>query len=232
MLASFGVRAQGIDVSKYQEKVNWTKVVKNGKIKFVYIKATEGASIKDSKYKSHLEGAKKAGLKVGSYHVYSPKTTAYQQFANFKSVVPKKKQDLIPVLDIEARYGDNLYMARVDKLLELMEKEYGAKPIIYTSENVYLRHFSGKKYAKYHIFIANYKRKPSVRYTLWQHSETGSVPGVKGYVDLDKFHPRHSLYDITLPSKRKKPAAPKADKKDTVKTDIAPKPKDTIGIKN
>lgn len=215
VLASFGARAQGIDVSKYQGKINWTKVAKSGKAKFVYIKATEGTSIKDPYYKTNLEGARKAGLKVGSYHLYSSKTSAYDQFANFKSVVSKKKQDLIPVLDIEQRYDKGLYMARVDKLLELMEKEYGVKPIIYTSESVYLHHFSGKKYAKYHIFIANYKCKPAVRYTLWQHTSKGSVPGISGHVDLDKFHPKHGMNDILLPSKRKKTEASKAAK-DTV----------------
>lgn len=210
------LQAQGIDVSKFQGKVNWTKVAKSGKVKFVYIHATEGTSIKDPNYTTNLTGARKAGLKVGSYHVYSSKTTAQSQFANFKSVAPKKKQDLIPVLDIEGHHSGRLYMARVDKLLELMEKEYGAKPMIYTSEKVYKEHFTGKKYAKYHIFVAKYKGNPAIRYTLWQHSKSGTVAGIKGAVDLDKFHPKHSLNDLYLPGRRPKPkpkakAVPSAD---------------------
>lgn len=230
VLASFGGRAQGIDVSKYQGKINWAKVAKNGKTKFVYIKATEGTSIKDPQYKSNLEGARKAGLKVGSYHLYSSKTSAYDQFANFKSVVPKKKQDLIPVLDIEGHHSGRLYMARVDKLLELMEREYGVRPIIYTSEALYVRHFSGAKYKKYKFFIANYKRKPSVPYTLWQHTEKGSVAGISGYVDLDKFHPKSGMNDILLPSKRKKSAEAdaKVETKTTPAADTTAKAKDTI----
>ena len=208
LLCLFGVRtlqAQGIDVSKFQGTVNWTKVAKSGKVKFVYIRATEGTSIKDPYYKTNLEKARKAGLKVGSYHVYSSKTTAQSQFANFKSMVPKKKQDLIPVLDIEGHHSGRLYMARVDMLLDLMEKEYGAKPMIYTSEKVYKEHFTGKKYAKYHIFVAKYKGTPAIRYTLWQHSKSGYVSGISGHVDLDKFHPKHSLNDLYLPGRRPKP---------------------------
>ncbi len=217
-----GVQAQGIDVSKYQGKVNWTKVAKSKKVKFVYIRATEGATIRDGYYKTNLAAARKAGLLVGSYHVYSSKTTAYQQFNNFKSLVHKKSQDLIPVLDIEGHHSGRLYMARVDKLLELMEKEYGAKPMIYTSEKVYREHFAGKRYAKYHIFVAKYEGYPEVRFTLWQYSRTGRVKGIAGDVDLDKFHSKHSLKDIRIPHPpKKKKAAPTAEPVGTT-ADTAP----------
>ena len=218
------LQAQGIDVSKFQGTIDWRKVAKSKKVKFVYIRATEGTSIKDPQYKTNIDSASKAGLLVGSYHVYSSKTTAYQQFANFKSVVVKKKQDLIPVLDIEGHHSGRLDMARVNKLLELMEKEYGTKPMIYTSEKVYTEHFTGKRYRSYHIFIANYHGTPTVRYTLWQHTQTGRVSGIRGNVDLDKFHKKHSLYDILMPKHRKK-KAPAADttasKRDTTKHDTA-----------
>ena len=218
------LQAQGIDVSKFQGTIDWKKVAKSKKVKFVYIRATEGTSIKDPNYKSNIDSARKAGILVGSYHVYSSKTSAYTQFANFKSVVVKKKQDLIPVLDIEGHHSGRLDMARVNKLLQLMEKEYGVKPMIYTSEKVYHEHFSGKKYLAYHIFIANYKGTPTTRYTLWQHSMTGRISGIKGDVDLSKFHKKHSLYDILLPKHRKKkePAADTtATKSDTTKRDTA-----------
>ena len=198
------VRTRGIDVSKFQGTVNWAKVAKDSTIKFVYIRATEGTSIQDAYYKTNLTKAKKAGLLVGSYHVYSSKTTAYQQMGNMRKMVKKSEQDLIPVLDIEGHHSGRLYMARVDKLLELMEVEYGVKPMIYTSEKVYKTHFAGKKYAKYHIFIANYRRYPSTRFTLWQYSETGHVSGIRGYVDLNRFHRKHSLSDIRMPRKKKK----------------------------
>ncbi len=206
-VAQAQVRTRGIDVSKFQGTINWTKVAKDSTIKFVYIKATEGTSIQDPFYKTNVAKARKAGLLVGSYHLYSSKTTAYQQFGNFKKMVKKSEQDLIPVLDIEGHHSGRLYMARVDKLLELMEVEYGVKPMIYTSEKVYKTHFAGKKYAKYHIFIANYRRYPSTRFTLWQYSETGHVNGIRGYVDLNRFHRNHSLSDIRMPKKKKKQAS-------------------------
>ena len=210
------VHTRGIDVSKFQGTVNWTKVAKDKTVKFVYIKATEGTSIQDPYYKTNVAKARKAGLLVGSYHLYSSKTTAYQQFGNFKKMVNKKEQDLVPVLDIEGHHSGRLYMARVDKLLELMEAEYGVRPMIYTSERVYKTHFAGKKYAKYHFFIANYRRTPSVRYTLWQYTETGHVSGIRGYVDINRFHRKHSLSDIRMPKKKATSMAdPKASQKNT-----------------
>lgn len=201
------VRTRGIDVSKYQGTINWTKVAKDSTIKFVYIKATEGASIQDPMYRTNITKAKKAGLLVGSYHLYSSKTTAYQQMANIRKMIKKSEQDLIPVLDIEGHHSGRLYMERVDKLLELMENEYGVKPIIYTSERVYKTHFAGKKYAKYHIFIANYRGYPTTRFTLWQYTETGHVSGISGYVDISKFNRNHSLSEIRMPKKKPKPKA-------------------------
>lgn len=200
--SGYSASSQGIDVSKFQGVIDWRKVKASGKVKFAYIKATEGTSIQDPMYKRNIDSARAAGILVGSYHLYSKKTTAYQQFGNFKKVVQKSKQDLIPVLDIEERYGRDLYIARVDKILELMELEYGVKPLIYTSEKVYWEHFSSKKYKNYHIFIANYRRYPSTRFTLWQHSQTGRVKGISGDVDLNKFHKNHGLNEIKVPKKK------------------------------
>ena len=88
-----------------------------------------------------------------------------------------------------------------------MEAEYGVKPMIYTSERVYKTHFAIKKYAKYHIFIANYRGYPTTRFTLWQYTEKGHCGGISGYVDFNRFHRNHSLSDIKMPKPKKKPVA-------------------------
>lgn len=223
---------RGIDVSKFQGSVNWSKVAKDSTIKFVYVKATEGTSIQDPCYKTNITKARKAGLLVGSYHVYSSKTTAYKQMANFRKLVKKKEQDLIPVLDIEGYHVGRLYMERVDKLLELMEKEYGAKPMIYTSEKLYKEHLSGKKYSKYHIFIAKYNGgSPTVRHTLWQFTEKGSVGGISGEVDISKFNRHHGLSDLKLPGKKTKTESKSGTKTSTTKPDTTATATDTSANK-
>ena len=193
----------GIDVSRFQDTIRWKKVVQNKNLKFVYIKASEGASIRDAMYRYNIRKAREAGLLVGSYHVYSSKSTAYDQFRNFKTAVGKEKQDIVPVLDIEAVHCHKLNMKRVDKLLELMENEYGVKPMIYTSEKLYHTHFhNSPKHRRYHFFIANYKRKPNMPYTVWQYTQQGSVAGVRGPVDLSRFHPKYSIETIKIVKKK------------------------------
>ena len=58
-------RTCGIDVSKHQGLIDWQQVAQT-KVAFVYVKATEGASLVDPRYKENIKSAKKAGFKVGA----------------------------------------------------------------------------------------------------------------------------------------------------------------------
>lgn len=215
LLPSVVMSQKGIDVSRFQDSINWKKVASNKKIEFVYIKASEGASIRDKMYRYNVKKAREAGLLVGSYHVYGSRTTAQAQFSNFKKAVGDSKQDLVPVLDIEACHCHKLSMAKVDKMLSLMEKEYGVKPMIYTSERLYKIHFDNKKYKKYHFFIANYNREPRMAYTLWQYTQRGKQNGIKGFVDFSRFSKKYGLNDIKI----KKKGAESAKQTDKTKTE-------------
>lgn len=62
----------GIDLSHYQGTVFWETVGKS-KMAYVYLKATEGGTRIDDKYKQNIDLAHNYGLKVGSYHFYRPK---------------------------------------------------------------------------------------------------------------------------------------------------------------
>lgn len=57
----------GIDLSHYQGTVFWETVGKS-KMAYVYLKATEGGTRIDDKYKQNIDLAHNYGLKVGSYH--------------------------------------------------------------------------------------------------------------------------------------------------------------------
>lgn len=189
----------GIDVSKYQGTIDWPKVASDNHLSFVYIKATEGATLTDERFATNIEQARKAGLPVGCYHVYSRHTNAQGQFDNFKQAVKGCGMNLVPVVDIEPEAGFELNIKRVDMLLQLFEKEYGVKPIIYTTMAAYLKYFNLERYGAYHVFIACYDLKyPTTRYTLWQYTPKEKVAGIMGYVDGIKLHPTYTLDDIKL----------------------------------
>lgn len=196
----------GIDVSKYQGNINWTKVAEDRKVQFVYIKATEGATKTDSRYAENLRKARAAGLKVGSYHFFVSFRTAEQQFDNFRRHVPRDKQDLLPVVDVEEAGNRTAQREKLQKelqrFMDLVRKEYGHYPILYSQHGFY-NQMLAPEFNRYHIFIARYgQRAPRLsggcKYSIWQFSEQGHINGIRGNVDLDRFAPNIDLSDIEL----------------------------------
>lgn len=196
----------GIDVSKHNGNINWERVSQDPNIKFVYIKATEGASRVDKNYKENLREARAAGLKVGSYHFFRGYRTAQEQFANFSKNVDKSQQDLVPMVDVEqtgnSQVAPALLRARLQEFMELVKEQYGKYPLLYSQHHFYNERLA-PEFNKYFIFMARYsKKEPELKgggkYNIWQHSEKGRIKGIHGDVDLDRFGPGTRLSDIEL----------------------------------
>lgn len=199
-----GEHLHGIDVSHYQGRINWDEVVKDSKVNYVYLKATEGTNIKDDTYQYNFNECKRVGLKVGSYLFFRPQYSVKAQFELFKATVDTQKQDLLPLVDAEVIKGvsDAVFQSRLLELCELLEKEYGKKPVIYTGKNFYNKHIHGNsRFRSYKFFIAAYAfDEPELYgdfdYLLWQYSATGSVRGIRGHVDMSRFVGKHTLREI------------------------------------
>lgn len=226
----------GIDVSSYQKDIDWSATAKDKNIKFVYVKATEGATYRSRHYQYNIENARQHGIHVGAYHFFRPNVPVEKQFRNFTSVVKKEDQDLIPLIDVEVR-GNNLTVkALVDSVLafaDKLEDYYGCKPMIYTGHAFYNSYLSGK-IPGYPLFIARYSKvEPRLtggaNWVLWQFSEKGVIAGIDHAVDLCRFNKGCGLKDIlisgrkvrsrtqsTAPRKEKKPE-PAAEEKKEVK---------------
>lgn len=195
----------GIDVSHYQGRIDWDCVARHPEVSYVYIKASEGESNQDSYYQTNVREARRAGLKVGSYHFFRANVTAQKQLSNFMSMVDLRQQDLIPIIDVEAtnRVSDDVFHARLKELLRLVTQTFGKRPMIYTGRNFYNKHFYGKGYGEYPFMIAAYIfEQPQLSggddYVIWQYTASGRIDGVRGDVDRSRFVGRHSLRDITL----------------------------------
>ena len=65
---------QGVDVSDWQGYIDYGQVRASG-IEVVYIKASQGSSIKDPYFDINYENAKANGLKVGFYHFLTATNT-------------------------------------------------------------------------------------------------------------------------------------------------------------
>ena len=126
-------RYNGIDVS-HHNMVDWAEIDRNSDLEFCYVKATEGKSFKDKKCVEHSRNAKKICLNVGLYHYFRTDVPAKSQFDNFKSVYRAAYSNMIPAIDVEEQgndFTDALAIPRLTELIELFEKEFGCKPIIY-----------------------------------------------------------------------------------------------------
>lgn len=180
---------KGIDISHYNNVYNFSKL--NGKYKFCIMKATEGKSLKDSKFKTFWSLSKKNGLIRGAYHFYRPGVSPDEQFKNFKNTVKLEKGDLPPFLDVEK---ENINVKDVNRWIKLCESHYGVKPIVYCSICYFYKHLFGRL-DKCQMWIAsvNYgeKLKPnliSYKCVFWQWSQHSSkVDGIRGEVDEDYF---------------------------------------------
>lgn len=192
----------GIDLSHYQGSVFWDAIGENSKMAYVYLKATEGGNKIDEKYEENIEMAHRYGLKVGSYHFFRPKTDQQQQLYNFMSQCRPGDQDLIPMIDIETKsdmpteeFQDSLL-----KFLDLVEKAYRQKPLLYTFANFYDHYLSGKV-DDYKLMIAQYtKREPILAddkdICLWQYTGKGRINGINAFVDKSRFMGRHGMKEI------------------------------------
>lgn len=87
----------GIDISRHQGRIHWDELGEVKRLKFVFVKATEGINIQDPWYESNISYARKHQIPVGSYHFLS-KAPAALQFENFWAVYDEGKQDLLQAL--------------------------------------------------------------------------------------------------------------------------------------
>lgn len=212
----------GIDVSSYQKDIDWATTAKDPNIKFVYVKATEGATYTSRHYVQNMRNARKHGVKVGSYHFLRTGSRIRDQFENFIRAAKKQEQDLIPLIDVEVRNGWTNQQLRdsVKAFADLLEDYYGCKPMIYTSSS-FFNNLLGIAFADYPLFIARYATtEPQIngaKWILWQFSEKGRIQGIDHHVDLCRFNKGCSLKDILYKpgaSKRRHSVTQDVDRKD------------------
>lgn len=194
----------GIDVSHHNGTIDWSEVAKEKRIRFVYIKATEGRSKEDPAYERNIRRARAQGLKCGAYHFMSSRSTAKDQFDHFASVVDKDDIDLIPMVDVEkdgcSGWSRGEIRENLREFIRLCKEHYGVPPVIYANETFFNMNLV-PGFDSYYLFIASYRsHEPTIfgrgRHNIWQYSQTGSVRGIDGFVDLDRFTSKTGVEDI------------------------------------
>ena len=205
-IPTFPNTTEGIDISHWQGTINWTKVAAAGK-RFAYMKASEETTYVDPTYVTNRAQARSAGLHVGAYHFAQPRATlgdAVAQADHFLDTASPTSGDLLPVLDLERTNGltPAALTAWVQAFMQRVYERTGLRAVIYCSPNfwkVYMANttwFADNGYQVLwvaHWTTAGTPIMPAGNWggkgwTFWQYTSDGSVPGITGRVDLNRFN--------------------------------------------
>ncbi len=200
----------GVDVSEYQDKIDM-KVLSEQNVDFVYIRATEGSSYQDACFRENWKNAHDCGLPAGAYHFFSFDSSGETQAQNYMDTVGDLKGNLIPVVDFEY-YGDKQknppdkekVLRELHTFLDILEKEYGVKPMIYTLKNIYSVYLEGEV-EDYPLWVRNVFYPAALDgwgdYVMWQYLDTAQLDGYSGgekYIDMDVLADGITLERITV----------------------------------
>ena len=184
---------KGIDVSKYQGNIDWNKVKADG-VEFAVIRAGYGREIsqKDPCFEENYEGAKAAGLRVGTYwYSYAESAEdAKTEAAAFLEAVKGKTFDLPVYYDVEekaqAQKGKDFVTGVILAFAEEVEKaDY--KVGVYANTNWLTNYIALDKLGGRSIWKADYRENydKEIECDIHQYSSNGSVSGISGRCDMN-----------------------------------------------
>lgn len=201
---SAGSGSLGIDVSKYQPSINWAAVKSSGVdyaiIRCGYRGSSTGALIEDPYFKSHIKGAKAAGLKVGVYFFTTAVTEAeaVEEASMCAYLCNGYGLDFPIFMDCESspRAGYNGMSASqrtaIIKAFCNTVRSAGYSAGVYANKTWLSSYMKAGELSGYKIWLAQYNSAPtySGKYDMWQYTSKGSVNGISGYVDMNKCYYR------------------------------------------
>lgn len=189
--------AIGIDVSKYQGEIDWHQVkaagVEFAMVRLGYRGYSTGELNTDPMAAINLTGARDAGLLVGAYF-YSQATTpeeAREEAAFALEILGDFELDLPLSFDweIEARTENvDVKTATACTVAFCQAVEAGGQDaMIYFNSNQATDRLDLTALTEYPWWLAMYSHDKEFpcRFDLWQYTQTGTVPGIEGNVDIN-----------------------------------------------
>lgn len=202
-------RYDGVDVSSYQEDIDWKKAKADG-VDFAMIRVgcrgygSSGTFIDDKYFAQNITNAKKVGIKVGAYF-YSQAISVSDAKTEAKHVlnlISKYDFDLPIAYDIEyasknGEFVGRLYNAHLSKSEQTkiavtfcdMIEAAGYLPMVYASKSFFedQMNYSTLKEEGIDIWLAHYTSNTGYKgdYSMWQYTSKGYVNGIPGKVDCN-----------------------------------------------
>lgn len=198
----------GIDVSSHQGVIDWEQVAAAG-IAFAIVRLgsrgyNSGTLNADACALENLKGAKQAGLRVGAYFFSQAVSVkeAREEAAFALNVLQGTELDLPLVFDWEY-VGPEARTANMDaRTLTDMTKAFcrdvellGYQSMIYfnSSQARDLLHLKELKEYPWWLAMYDITTEFPCKVDLWQYTNTGSVPGIQGNVDVNLMFTDYGL---------------------------------------
>lgn len=192
---------KGIDVSKYQERIDWEKVAQD-EVEYAFVRLgirgyTEGEIMEDDTFTYNIRHALENDIAVGVYFfTQATSIEEAQEEAQFVLDALEPYDVTYPVvLDVEAVTGTN---ARAGDLTREERTQYciafcdmirqaGYTPMIYGNLKTFMLMLDYEKLEEYDKWFAHYDEEAYFPYEfkIWQYTDSGSVAGIKGDVDMN-----------------------------------------------
>ena len=191
----------GIDVSRWNEEINWNKVKDEG-VKYAIIRtgyrgSVTGALVEDWYFKKNVEGATAAGIPVGLYF-FTQATTEVEAVEEASMVLSLCKNYNItyPIfIDTEGAGGngraDNLDKKTRTSICQAFcqtIRSAGYQAGIYASKNWLKNNIDTSVLPdNIYIWLAEYGDAVTYdgKYHMWQYTSSGRILGIEGRVDLN-----------------------------------------------
>lgn len=192
---------KGIDVSKFQGKINWKKVA-NDDIDFAYMRLGyrgygSGKIVLDETFEYNIEKATAAGLDVGVYF-FTEALSEEEGIEEAEFVLENLedyKIDLPIVIDVEesassdSRTKDLTKEDRTKAVIAFCEriKEAGHEVMIYGNTKSFMIMLDNTQLEDYDKWFAYYKYPLRFPYKMkmWQYTSSGEVDGIEGGTDIN-----------------------------------------------
>jgi lysozyme len=191
-----GSLVQGIDVSEYQGTINWTQVHASGR-GFAIARVSDGTGHPDSTFSTNWSGIKAAGMVRGVYQFFraseDPTAQANLLLSGVGTLAPN---DLAPVADVEVSDGvsGSQLVSNLATWVSVIKNATGREPMIYAAPGFWNGLPNTAQFSSVVLWVADWQVNcpdtptPWSGWSFWQYTDTGSVPGISGNVDLDQFN--------------------------------------------
>jgi uncharacterized protein (TIGR03382 family) len=206
-----GPTVKGIDVSYYQGTIDWKAVAGDG-VEYAFIRVSDGTTTIDPKFETYWAASRANGILHGAYQFFRPNQDPIAQ-ANIllDKIGTPAPDDLPPVIDVEATgsLAPAEVAAKVKQWVDHVTAALGRAPIIYTGfyfwrDMVGAPDMTGSPlwHAQYTTAACPNIAPPWQKWSFWQYTSTGSVAGISGNVDTDRFNgTKQQLLDFIGPQK-------------------------------